>query len=144
MEEDRSFFFLLSSATAESLPFFIELYIELASPSVPEMPANVVLVVRGDGSYPVVDGGLGYRKTFLPHEPARDLLGRPLLPADEFKDPAAEMRRYGAVAGRSGLATPGFQRCQTAVIYSLHIGVAPFLPRNRTYTNTDGLGDETK
>ena len=144
MEEDRSFFFLLSSATAESLPFFIELYIELASPSVPEMPANVVLVVRGDGSYPVVDGGLGYRKTLLLHELARDLLGRPLLPADEFKDPAAEMRRYGAVAGRSGLATPGFQRCQTAVIYSLHIGVAPFLPRNRTYTNTDGLGDETK
>ena len=46
VEEDRSFFFLLSSATAESLPFFIELYIELASPSVPEMPANVVLVVR--------------------------------------------------------------------------------------------------
>ena len=144
MEEDRSFFFLLSSATAESLPFFIELYIELASPSVPEMPANVVLVVRGDGSYPVVDGGLGYRKTLLLHELARDLLGRPLLPADEFKDPTAEMRRYGAVAGRSGLATPGFQRCQTAVIHSLHIGVAPFLPRNRTYTNTDGLGDETK
>ena len=144
VEEDRSFFFLLSSATAESLPFFIELYIELASPSVPEMPADVVLVVRGDGSYPVVDGGLGYRKTLLPHEPARDLLGRPLLPADEFKDPAAEMRRYGAVAGRSGLATPGFQRCQTAVIHSLHIGVAPFLPRNRAYTNTDGLGDETK
>ena len=53
VEEDRSFFFLLSSATAESLPFFIELYIELASPSVPEMPADVVLVVRGDGSYPV-------------------------------------------------------------------------------------------
>ena len=58
VKEDCSFFFLLSSATAESLPFFIELYIELASPSVPEMPADVVLVVRGDGSYPVVDGGL--------------------------------------------------------------------------------------
>ncbi|MFC2773338.1 MAG: hypothetical protein ACFN4W_03875, partial [Segatella oris] len=77
------------------------------SPSVLEMLADVVLVVRGDSSYPVIDGGLGYRKTLLLHEPARDLIGRPLLPADEFKDPTAEMRRYGAVAGRSGLATPG-------------------------------------
>ena len=47
VKEDRSFFFLLSSATAESLPFFIELYIELASPSVPEMPADVVLCGTG-------------------------------------------------------------------------------------------------
>ena len=47
VKEDCSFFFLLSSATAESLPFFIELYIELASPSVPEMPANVVLCGTG-------------------------------------------------------------------------------------------------
>lgn len=103
-----------------------------------------VLAVREDSSDPVVDGELGFRKLLLFHEPARDLLGRPLLPADEFKDPAADMRGYGAVAGHSGLATPGFQRCQTAVIHSLHIGVAPFLPRNRAYTNTDSLGDETK
>lgn len=103
-----------------------------------------VLAVREDSSDPVVDGELGFRKLLLFHEPARDLLGRPLLPADEFKDPAADMRRYEAVAGRFGLATPGFQRCQTAVIHSLHIGVAPFLPQNRAYTNTDSLGDETK
>lgn len=45
------------------------------SPSVPEMPADVVLVVWGDGSYPVVDGGLGYRKTLLLHEPALNLFG---------------------------------------------------------------------
>ena len=43
---------------------------------------------------------------------------------------------YGEVAGRPGFTTPGFQRCQTAVIHSLYIGVAPFLPRNRAYTNT--------
>lgn len=103
-----------------------------------------VLAVREDSSDPIVDGELGFRKLLLFHEPARDLLGRPLLPADEFKDPAADMRRYEAVAGRFGLATPSFQRCQTAVIHSLCIGVAPFLPQNRAYTNTDSLGDETK
>ena len=108
------------------------------------MPADVVLVVWGNCSYPVVDGELGFRKLILLHEPARDLLGRPLLPADEFKDPTANMKGYGAVAGRFGLATPGFQRCPTTVIHSLHIGVAPFLPQNRAYTNTDSLGDETK
>ena len=82
-------------------------------------------------------------KNLLLHEPARDLFGKPLLPADEFKDPTADMRGYGAVAGRPGLATPGFQRCQTTVIHSLYIGVAPFLPRNCAYTNTNGFGDET-
>ena len=107
------------------------------------MPVDIVLVVWGDGSYPVVDGGLGYRKPLLLHEPARDLSRRPLLPVDEFKDPTVDMRGCGAVAGHPGLATPGFQRCQTAVIHSLHIGVAPFLPRNCAYTNTNGLGDET-
>ena len=107
------------------------------------MPADIVLVVWGDGCYPVVDGGLGYQKNLLLHEPAQDLFGRLLLPVDEFKDPTVDMRGCGAVAGHPGLATPGFQRCQTAVIHSLYIGVAPFLPRNCAYTNTNGLGDET-
>ena len=107
------------------------------------MPADIVLVVWGDGCYPVVDGGLGYQKNLLLHEPAQDLFGRLLLPVDEFKDPTADMRGCGAVAGHPGLATPGFQRCQTPVIHSLYIGVAPFLPRNCAYTNTNGFGDET-
>jgi len=92
-----------------------------------EMPTDIFLMMWRAGSYPIVDGRLGNRQVLFLPEPACHFFRRPLLLADEFKDPAADIRGNGTVTRHLGLAASCLQDRQASIVYPFGIGVAPFL-----------------
>lgn len=76
----------------------------------PEMFADVVLVIRGGRRYPVVDCRLGEAHTLFPAKPSRHLLWQPPFLADELKGTAALVRRDRPVTRVPRLAPPKLER----------------------------------
>ena len=117
-------------------------------PSMAQVPADVILTVRGACGYSVIgysviDVRLRHGHAISP-QPSRHLLRRPLLCAYEHEHDAAHMRVEGTVAGQTGPATPGPQHRQVPAVHALGVGIAPYLARDGAHAYPDSLSNKTK